>query len=179
MPQHSDGSANAISMPRGFSALLVYDQDEPVCGVARIFLSNGIRLRRSRNCFEARSVLSELSVPNVVVTDLALPDGDWSDILRATNASPARTAVIVVSRLLDTRLYLDVLESGAHDFVVPPVSPSELACIIRAAIRNDRPFTPYCRAQSGPGGSLSRYSAVQASSVRIIDPLPRNKERIR
>ncbi len=179
MPLHSDAGANAISMPGCFSVLLVYDQDEPVCGVERIFLSTGIRLRRSRNCFEARSLLGEPFVPNVVVTDLTLPDGDWSDILRAANAFSAKTPVIVVSRLLDIRLYLDVLERGAHDFVVPPISPSELAYIIRGAIRTDRPFTPHCHRHSGPRESLSKYSEVEASNVQIIDPMPRNKERIR
>ena len=89
-------------------------------GLERIFLSHGIRLRRSRNCFEARAVLREPGSPSVVMTDVALPDGDWTDVLRAASIAPARTSVIVVSRLLDIRLNLDVLDGGAHDFMVVP-----------------------------------------------------------
>jgi DNA-binding NtrC family response regulator len=127
-------------MPEELSVLLVYDQDETVCGAERIFQSCRIRFKRARNCFEAREVLRGPAAPRVVVTDLALSDGDWTDILRAANAAPAKTPVIVASRLLDIKLYLDVLDSGAHDFVVPPFSSSDLAYIIRTAIQTDRSF---------------------------------------
>ena len=179
MPQHPDATAKATPMPGGFSALLVYDQDEPVCGLERIFLSNGIRLRRSRNCSEARTVLSGPVGPNLVVTDLTLPDGDWSDILQAATATPTKTPVIVVSRFLDIRLYLDVLDRGAHDFVVPPVSSADLAYIIRAAIRTEQGFAPRCQRHVGPGEKLSKYPDMEASSLRNIDPMPRNTERIK
>lgn len=166
MPQYSNASTNTQSMPGGFSILLVYDQDEPVYGVERIFMLHGIRVQRSRNCFEARSVLREPAAPTVVVTGLTLPDGDWTDVLRAANVAPARTPVIVVSRLLDIRLYLDVLDSGAHDFVVPPFSSSDLAYIIRTAIRTDRLFTPYNLHRNGPGERPHKFSPMERSSFR-------------
>ena len=37
-------------------------------GLEKIFLSHGIRLRRSRNCCEARAVLREPGSPSVVMT---------------------------------------------------------------------------------------------------------------
>ena len=102
-----------------------------MCDLERIFLSYGMRVRRTHSCREACSALREPAPPSVTVTDLALPDGNWTNIVRPANAAPTLTAVIVVSRPLDVRLYLDVLDSGAHDFVVPPFSPSGLAYIIR------------------------------------------------
>lgn len=76
MPQYQNATLNVALMPTGVSALLVHDQDEPMGGVERIFLAHGLKLRRSRNCCEARAVLGSPAPPSVVVTDLVLPDGD-------------------------------------------------------------------------------------------------------
>jgi hypothetical protein len=59
MPQYQNATLNVASMPTGFSALLVYDQDEQMGGVERIFLAHGVKLRRSRNCLER----GQFSVP--------------------------------------------------------------------------------------------------------------------
>lgn len=63
-----------------------YDEAEPVHGVERIFQSCEIRFQRGRHCFEAREVLRGPAAPGVVVTDLALPDGDWTGM--GSSASP-------------------------------------------------------------------------------------------
>jgi len=159
--------------------LLVYDEAEPVHGVERIFQSRQIRFQRARNCYETRGVLRGPAAPDVVVTDIALPDGDWTDILRAANAAPARTPVIVASRSPDIKLYLDVLDGGAHDFVVPPFSSSGLIYIIRTAIQTNRslPSQGLCRESSPEGQDKSRISKAQ--SMEIIGPSqPQNKEKI-
>ena len=56
------------------------------------------------------------------------------DVVKAAKAAPGSTPVIVVSRVVDIPLYLDVLESGAYDFIVPPLTSAELAPMIRAEI---------------------------------------------
>lgn len=179
MPDNSFASINAELMPEELSVLLVYDQDEPVCGVERIIQSYQIRFQRARNCFEAREVLRGSAAPRLVVTDRALPDGDWTDILHAANAARVSTPVIVASRVPDIKLYLDVLDSGAHDFVVPPFSSSDLAYIIRTAINTDRSFPSQSsgRNSSPEGQDKSRISKAQR--MEIIDPSqPQNKEKI-
>ena len=179
MPQYQNATLNVASMPTGFSALLVYDQDEPMGGVERIFLAHGVKLRRSRNYFDARAVLGSLTPPSVVVTDLVLPDGDWADILRAANEGPAKTPVIVVSRILDTRLYLDVLDSGAHDFIVPPFSAPDLAYIVRTALLKGRPFAPGSRRRHAPVDRPRNYSTGRAVSGQSIDLISTHKERLK
>jgi DNA-binding NtrC family response regulator len=172
MPDYSFTSIKAISMPADFSILLVYDQDEPVCGVERIFQLNGINMRRVRNCVEAREVLREAAAPCVVVTDLALPDGDWADVLRAANDATAKAAVIVASRILDIRLYLDVLDSGAHDFVVPPFSASDLAYIIRTAIQTGRSFLSQSLGSDKAPAGPDYFRTSESSRTEIVDSIP-------
>jgi len=115
-------------------ALLVYDAEEPLKAVEQILRDQGISTRRVRRCSEAIAALGDSDPPKLVVTDTSLPDGGWSDVLKATCARPSYPPLIVVSRLADIRLYLDVIESGAYDFVVPPLASADLAYIVNGAL---------------------------------------------
>jgi DNA-binding response OmpR family regulator len=119
--------------------LLVHDEKESVGRVERMLLDQGVRTRRVRNFSEARAALREPVQPSLVLTGTAFPDGTWFDVLEAARAGVAEVPVIVVSALVDISLYLDVLETGAHDFIVPPLTSVEFAHVIRAAILKGRP----------------------------------------
>lgn len=120
-------------------ALLVYDAEEPVRAAERILLDHGMVARRVRSCSAAHALLQESILPAVVLTDTSLPDGGWADVLKAACAARPSPPVIVVSRLVDIRLYLDALESGAYDFVVPPLTQADWAHIISGALLKIRP----------------------------------------
>ncbi len=42
--------------------------------------------------------------------------------------------VIVVSRLIDTKLYVETMADGAFDFIVPPITRDELAHVLACAV---------------------------------------------
>jgi FixJ family two-component response regulator len=44
--------------------------------------------------------------------------------------------VIVVSRVVDTRFYVQVIEAGAFDFIAPPFNSTDLAYVVRSAMDN-------------------------------------------
>jgi DNA-binding NtrC family response regulator len=102
--------------------LFVSDAEEPLRAVERILLDRRMSTRRVRNCSEAIAVLQDSNPPALVMTDTCLPDGGWADVLEATCDCPQCPPLIVVSRLSDIGLYLDVMESGAYDFLVPPLT---------------------------------------------------------
>ena len=116
-----------------FSVLLVHDQEEPFHALEQILLSQGIRTEHAHTCSEAGSALRGPCSARVVLTDTSLSDGTWADVLDLASAVP----VVVVSRLVDIELYLNALERGAADFIVPPVSPDDLAYVIGTAIRKN------------------------------------------
>jgi DNA-binding response OmpR family regulator len=118
-------------------ALVVYSEEEPVAQMERMLIDLGISTQRAHTHFDADAMLRMSLRPSFVVTDASLPDGTWLDVLYAARADPIKVPVIVVSRLVDMQLYLDALDSGAHDFVVPPFTIAELTFIIRTAIRED------------------------------------------
>jgi len=135
--------------------LLVYDEEEPVRAVEQILLDQAMSTRRVRNCYEAMAVLRDSDPPALVVTDASLPDGDWADVLKATCTCTSFPPLIVVSRLADVRLYLDVMESGAYDFVVPPLASADVAYVVSGALLK--------RSHHGPG---KPQETSAAASVR-------------
>jgi DNA-binding response OmpR family regulator len=119
-------------MEHSLTALLVHDQEEPFRTLEQSLLSQGVRIQHANTCAEARAALRGPRSPRLVLTDAALADGTWADVLNL--ASWGAVPVIVVSRLVDMDLYLRTLENGASDFIVPPLSPAELAHVVKTAI---------------------------------------------
>jgi FixJ family two-component response regulator len=68
------------------------------------------------------------------LTDTTLADGTWVDVLRLANRSGRAVPIVVVSRLVDIEFYIKTLESGAADFIVPPISSCDLIHVVKAAI---------------------------------------------
>jgi DNA-binding NtrC family response regulator len=108
-------------------ALLVHDQEEPWTGLTPLLEWQGIATSRVRNCAEAEFALGSSEPHLLVLTEPVLPDGTWAEILDLAGRMPSPVPVVVVSRHVDVDLYLDVLEKGAWDFIVPPFSLSDLA----------------------------------------------------
>jgi DNA-binding NtrC family response regulator len=115
-------------------ALLVYDQQEPLQAVERILFDWVMPTRRVRSCAGVRAALRHANAPALLLTDTTLPDGTWADVLQIACVIRPGCPVIVVSRVVDLALYLDVLANGAYDFVVPPIASVDLAYIVRGAI---------------------------------------------
>ena len=116
-------------MTDDFSVLLVHGR-EPFHALEQILFSQGIRTEHAHTCSEAGAALRGPCSARMVLTDTSLTDGTWADVLDLAGAVP----VVVVSRLVDIDLYLNVLERGAADFISPPVSSDDLAYVIKAAM---------------------------------------------
>jgi DNA-binding NtrC family response regulator len=117
-------------------ALMVYSQDDPLGLLENVLHHLDIEVIRARTCSEAFAALHQDAPPNLVFTDVTLPDGTWKDLLREVAGTPAPADLILVSRIVDDGLYISALESGAHDFVVPPFEPLGVAQIVGNAMRD-------------------------------------------
>ena len=114
-------------------AFLVHDRVEPLGALQPLLDAWSMPSRRVRSCREAATELRRLKLSHLVFTDTYLSDGTWRDVLGLAENAAAPVAVIVVSRFSNVRLYLDAIESGATDFVVPPFVPSDLAYVVGCA----------------------------------------------
>jgi DNA-binding NtrC family response regulator len=95
--------------------------------------SCGIEVLPVGNCQEAQRLVETQPSVHVVVTDAALPDGDWRRVLEIVKQGSPNVEVIVRSRLGDPKLWLDVLEQGGYDVLVEPYHRVEVQRIVEAA----------------------------------------------
>jgi DNA-binding NtrC family response regulator len=121
-------------MREKITALLASDGGEPFEKLELALNSQGIKTYQARNSAEMLVLLEQSDSPQMIFTDTTLPDGTWMDVLRL--AAQHLVPVIVVSRLVDLALYVDCLERGALDFIVPPFVGADLAHIVRCATWN-------------------------------------------
>jgi DNA-binding NtrC family response regulator len=85
---------------------------------------------------QAKRLLGGLNPAPLVFTDTQLPDGTWTDILAMAEKAARPVNVIVVARVVNTRFYVEAIETGAFDFLAPPFNATDLAYVVRSAMDN-------------------------------------------
>jgi len=117
-------------------ALLIHDRLEPMGSLRRALESQCIETQSVRNCHEASRALWGRQPPHLALTDTRLPDGSWEVVVNLAARAPAPVNVIVVSEVVDIALYLDVIQRGAFDFIVPPMSLPDFSHVVWSAVDN-------------------------------------------
>jgi DNA-binding NtrC family response regulator len=123
-------------MREQITALLIYHQPEPLGGLKLALDEQSIQTCRVRTCGEALHLLKSTAPPHLVFTDTILPDGTWRDVLAGEQRATIPVNVIVVARLADVKLYVEVIEQGAFDFIAPPFVAADLAHVVSCAAHN-------------------------------------------
>jgi FixJ family two-component response regulator len=119
-------------------ALLVC-QNEGVFGeLRRVLEALGLEAVRVRGCKELQRHLQDIGVL-AVFTETYLADGRYSDVCRIASQPATPRPVIVVSPFVDVGLYLDTMESGASDFIVPPFINTDIAYVLMTALSDRLP----------------------------------------
>jgi DNA-binding NtrC family response regulator len=95
----------------------------------------GMHVRVASSCAEALQVVTSPIPPSIVFSDASLPDGTWADILTFAGGGSTKIPVVVVSRVVDINFYINALEQGAADFVVPPFYRQDLSHVLSCAMQ--------------------------------------------
>jgi DNA-binding NtrC family response regulator len=69
----------------------------------------------------------------VVLTEAALPDGNWLDALHLARECPGPLEVIVTDAQADARLWTEALSLGAYDLLAQPFYEPEVRRILHNA----------------------------------------------
>src|SRR4029450_2925942 len=72
--------------------------------------------------------------PDVVVTDMMLPDADGLELLRKFKQIHGDTEVIVITGHGNVPKAVEAMKAGAHSFVEKPIEPDTLLAILERAI---------------------------------------------
>lgn len=138
-------------MKQGSTVLLVSGGGGTNLALRKVLSEAGIEVRVVGSCEEVRDILREFEAPAVLFSETALPDGTWMDILDLATQAERRVPVVVVSRVVDINLYINALENGASDFIVPPFNQQDISHVLQ------------CAAQAGMAGKNFRMPGVAAA----------------
>jgi len=144
------------------TALLVHHNSETLATLKGALERQGMHIREATSCAHAKRWLGGLNPAPLVFTDTHLPDGTWADVLAVAGKAAKHVNVIVVSRVVNTRFYVEAIETGAFDFLAPPFNASDLAYVVRTAMDNvvARRTAPPPLAQTAGDGMLAEVRDV-------------------
>ena len=101
-----------------------------------------LRLAGAVSTLAAALALLEQSVPDVLVVDLGLPDGNGADAIRAAAKRRPDCDALVVTVFGDDQHVIDAIEAGATGYLLKDSPPGELARCIRELRAGGSPISP-------------------------------------
>src|SRR5882724_11701946 len=118
------------------------------CGLEPVIASN---VKETSNILARRPT-------HVVFCEDNLPDGSFREILRLVKATRPESQVVVSSKLGGVDEYIEAMNLGAFDFIVPPYRDADVVSVIDSACdryrlkRKDESFLYIQAGESPPGG---------------------------
>jgi DNA-binding NarL/FixJ family response regulator len=124
-----------------FSVVIVDDHELIRHGLRRAFERAGdfTVVGEAGSVAEARSVVPSTR-PDVVVTDVRLPDGDGIALARSLRAADERLGIVVLTMYAGDEHLLGALEAGASAFVNKDAPADDVVAAARHAAANPRSF---------------------------------------
>ena len=141
--------------------LLIGDVAVPQAAHRPALTRAGFRVRVATSVAQGRVAFAE-SPPQVVLLDLALPDGNGIDLMQDLLRQRPQTRIIAMSAAGSIPLAVEAMRAGAHDFLVKPVDEARFLAAVTSAATPPRRNTPrpQAPAQLAPDGLFLGSSAA-------------------
>lgn len=122
--------------------ILIIDDDTYICTLLEKYLKkNGFQ---AEVAYTGKGGLNHIKkdVPNLVLCDFRLPDVDGKQMLKDIKALDNSIQVIFITGYSDVRVAIQLIKSGAYEYVTKPIFPEEILLMIRAALNAPASTSP-------------------------------------
>ena len=107
-------------MSRQVSALVVNEDVNLLQDLVAILECQEVATQCARSARKRKRRCRSKGSPDIIIfAGTSFADGTWRDVLNLAHKASPRIGVIVTTRLADVHFYLDAMEEGAADYVVP------------------------------------------------------------
>lgn len=114
--------------------ILVVEDEANIRGFIRTALeTSGYQVLTAGTCQQGILMISS-HVPDLVILDLGLPDGDGMELIRQTRQTSSVPILVLSARSMEDDK-VGALDLGANDYVTKPFGTAELMARVRAALR--------------------------------------------
>jgi putative two-component system response regulator len=126
-PKADKPTAEKPTVAGSASCLVVDDEPGVRRSLVRMLESQGFQCYEAGTGFEGLEVLERLSGESpLVISDMRMPELDGMGFLKEVRQRYPDTSVIMLSGMAETSTAVDCLHLGAADFLLKPISLSEL-----------------------------------------------------
>jgi DNA-binding response OmpR family regulator len=117
--------------------ILLVDDKAEFRMLLSIFLAEKYEVHTAGNGLEALAALQNGLDPDMIVTDIMMPEMDGKSLIMQVKTSGAfnHIPVLVLSTIDRSEERIQLLKGGADDFLVKPFNPEELAIRIESRLR--------------------------------------------
>jgi two-component system, NtrC family, response regulator HydG len=155
--------ALATSAPRADKILVVEDDVRQQAALAALVRNRHYQVLTASDGPSACRLL-ECS-PDIVLTDLRLPNGDGMRVLREARRALPGLPVVVITGHGTVADAVGAMREGALDFLTKPVDPQELLRVIDLAAERSRSRREIGRFQRQARESIGPFGMIGASAV--------------
>ena len=117
--------------------ILVADDQEQICvGISKLIASVFPQLRLLGSCNCGRDILEILKtdIPDILITDIRMPDISGLDVCKAIRERSQRTKIILISGYKEFEYARQALNFGVAAYLLKPYAPRELVNILTDAL---------------------------------------------
>jgi DNA-binding NtrC family response regulator len=112
--------------------IIFLSSGRPEPGIEREMEARGVRMLWA-SCIKAAAGLLESRVEGtIVITELALADGNWMDLVERIGSLGRPIPIILLASAGTAELWWDALDCGVEEILVHPLSASQLCGVLRS-----------------------------------------------
>jgi len=163
-----------MSMPSSAASILVIDDEEAILDVVRILLSShGFTPHVARGGRAGLAALDTLR-PDVVITDIRMPDASGVEVLSAARQQDPELPVILMTAQASLQSAIQAVNEGAFYYIQKPFRNDELLAIVQRAVdqrqlrAENRTLREEIRRQKRTGRPIGR-SAPWLAALRLAE----------
>jgi PleD family two-component response regulator len=120
--------------------VLVVDDDPFISNIiCEALLSEGYKIEKAADGEEALAKIEQV-IPDLVIMDYMMPKMDGPQVCRKVKANPKikHVPIIMVTAVADVKEKVQLLESGAEDYIVKPFDLEELLARVKVVLRRTK-----------------------------------------
>lgn len=117
--------------------ILIVDDKPEIAKVIKIQLASEYNVHYLENPVKALSWMKEGNTPDLIISDVYMPEMNGHDFLLYLKASSIYRSIpiIILSSMENSGERIKMLEDGADDFILKPFNPQELKIRVRNILR--------------------------------------------
>jgi len=92
----------------------------------------GLKVEWANSIKAAKDLLVSASERTAIVADLAMADGNWTDLVEQVRCISTSIPIVLVSSASTAELWWDALDRGVEDILLAPLSASRLCEVLRS-----------------------------------------------